>query len=124
VVSFGLTNAPAVFMDTMNCIFHNYLYQLIVVFIDEILICKMICFKNQEEGGIHLEKTLERLQQEQLYAKLEKCEFWLGSMSFLGHVISREWVLVDPEKVKVVVEWGKLTRVHKIWSFLGLTGYY
>jgi hypothetical protein len=120
VMSFGLTNAPAVFMNTMNRVFHDYLDQFIVVFIDDILIYS----KNQEDHGVHLRKALERLRQEQLFAKLEKCEFWLDSVSFLGHVISGEGVSIDPEKVKAVVDWTRPTSVHEVRSFLGLAGYY
>jgi hypothetical protein len=78
-MSFGLTNALAVFMDTMNRVFHDYLDQFIVVFIDDILIYS----KTSEEHKEHLRKVLERLRSEKLYAKLEKCEFWLDNMSFL-----------------------------------------
>jgi hypothetical protein len=100
VMLFRLTNAPAVFMNTMNKVFHDYLDQFVVVFIDAILIYS----KSQEDHRVHLRKALERLPREQLFAKLEKCEFWLDSMSFLGHVISEEGVSVDPEKVKAVVD--------------------
>jgi hypothetical protein len=120
VMSFGLTNTPAVFMDTMNRVFHDYLDQFTVVFIDDILIYS----KTSEEHKEHLRKVLERLRSEKLYAKLEKCEFWLDSVSFLGYVISGEGVAVDPEKVKVVVEWTRPTSVFEIRSFLGLAGYY
>jgi hypothetical protein len=64
VMSFGLTNAPAVFMDTMNRVFHDYLDQFIVVFIDDILIYS----KTPEEHKKHLRKALERFRREQLYA--------------------------------------------------------
>jgi hypothetical protein len=57
---------------------------------------------------------LERLQGEKLYAKLEKCKFWLDSVSFLGHVISGEEVAVDPKKVKAMVESTRPTSVFKI----------
>jgi hypothetical protein len=57
---------------------------------------------------------LERLQREKLYAKLEKCKFWLDSVSFLGHVISGEEVAVDLKKVKAMVEWTRPTSVFKI----------
>jgi hypothetical protein len=70
VMSFGLTNAPIVFMDTMNRIFHDYLDQFIIIFIDDIL----IYLKMPEEHEEHLRKALERLRREKLYAKLEKCE--------------------------------------------------
>jgi hypothetical protein len=84
VMSFELTNVSIVFMDTMNRIFHDYLDQFTVVFIDDILIYSKTLEKHEE----HLQKALERLRREKLYAKLEKCEFWLDSVSFLGYVIS------------------------------------
>ena len=99
VMSFRITNMPAVFMDTMNRVFHDYLDQFTVVFINDILIYSKI----PEEHEEHLRKALERFRREKLCAKLEKCEFWLDSMSFFWHVISSEGVAVDPEKMKVVV---------------------
>jgi hypothetical protein len=85
VMCFELTNAPAIFMDMMNIVFRDYLDQFTVVFIDDILIYS----KMSEENKEHLRKALERLWREQLYAKLEKCDFWLDGVSFLRHVISR-----------------------------------
>ena len=102
-MSFEQTNAPAIFMDTMNRVSHDYLDQFPVVFINDILIYS----KTPKE---HLQKALERLQREQLYAKIEKCKFWLDSVSSLEHVISREGVVVDPKKVKAVVEWTRPIR--------------
>ena len=58
------------------------------------------------------------------HAKLDKCEFWLQEVEFLGHVISVEGILVDPRKVEVVLKWERPTNVIKIRSFLGFTGYY
>ena len=81
-----------------------------MVFIDDILIYS----KMSEEHEEHLRKALEWLRREQLYAKLKKCEFWLDRMSFLGHVISREGVAVDLEKVKAVVEWTRPTSILKV----------
>ena len=71
VMSFGLTNAPAIFMDTMNKVFHDYLDQFTVVFIDDISIYS----KMPEEHEEHLWKALKRLRREKLYAKLKKCEY-------------------------------------------------
>jgi hypothetical protein len=71
VMSFRLTNAPAVFMDTMNRVFHDYLDQFTIVFINDILIYSRTSKEHEE----HLQKALERLRREKLYAKLEKCEF-------------------------------------------------
>ena len=67
---------------------------------------------------------LETLRKEQLYAKLSKCEFWLNEVSFLGHIVSKEGIPVDPKKIKVVVEWKPPRKVTKVLSFLGLASYY
>ncbi|XP_021721470.1 uncharacterized protein LOC110689028 [Chenopodium quinoa] len=101
VMPFGLTNAPAVFMDLTNRIFRPYLDKFVVVFIDDILIYS----KNREEHENHLRKVLSILREHQLYAKLSKCEFWLEKVAFLGHVISREGISVDPSKINAVSEW-------------------
>ena len=120
VLPFGLTNAPAVFMDLMNRVFKPYLDKFVVVFIDDILIYS----KSHVEHGEHLRIVLQTLRTHQLYAKLSKCEFWLNSVSFLGHVISKEGVQVDPKKVEAVSNWPRPTNVTEIRSFLGMAGYY
>jgi hypothetical protein len=109
-MSFELTNAPAVFMEMTYRVFHDFLDQFAIVFIDDILIYS----RTLEEHEEHLRKALERLRREKLYAKLKKCEFWLDSVSFLGHVISGEGVAVDPEKVKAMVEWTRPTSMFEI----------
>ena len=68
--------------------------------------------------------VLQRLREEQLYAKFFKCEFWQTRVVFLGHAVSSEGVLVDPEKVKAMLDWPRPTTVIEIRSFLGLVGYY
>ena len=83
-MSFGLTNAPSAFMDPMNKVFREYLDSLIIVFIDEISIYS----KTKEDHEQHLRLTLQVLRQHQLYAKFSKCEFLLGLVTFLGHVVS------------------------------------
>ncbi|XP_073112178.1 uncharacterized protein [Elaeis guineensis] len=120
VMPFGLTNAPAAFMDLMNRVFASYLDRFVVVFIDDILIYS----KSSLEHEKHLRTVLETLREKKLYAKLQKCEFWMSSVTFLGHVISKEGVSVDPRKVEAVVDWSRPTNVSEIRSFLGLAGYY
>ncbi|WVZ85934.1 LOW QUALITY PROTEIN: hypothetical protein U9M48_032791 [Paspalum notatum var. saurae] len=95
VMSFGLTNAPAYFMNLMNKVFMDGLDKYVIIFIDDILIYS----KDKEEHEHHLRTVLERLRSHKLYAKFSKCEFWLEKIAFLGHVITTEGVAVDPEKV-------------------------
>jgi hypothetical protein len=117
---FRVTNAPSILMDLMNRIFHMYLNWFVVVFIDDILVYST----NHQDHGEHLKTVLGVLREKQLFAKLKKCEFWLEEVSFLGHIISKDGIAVDPNKIKVVVNWEQPTNVHEICSFLGLVGYY
>nr|GEW96881.1 putative reverse transcriptase domain-containing protein [Tanacetum cinerariifolium] len=104
VMSFDLTNAPAVFMDLINRVCKPYLDKFVNVFIDDILIYS----KSKEEHGDHLKTILELLKKEQLYAKILKCDFWLESVQFLGHVIDSKGVHIDPLTQKnKKYEWGK-----------------
>ncbi|KAL0560422.1 hypothetical protein IC582_000827 [Cucumis melo] len=120
VMSFGLTNAPAVFMDLMNRVFREFLDTFVIVFIDDILIYS----KTEAEHEEHLRLVLQTLRDNKLYAKFSKCEFWLKQVSFLGHVVSKDGVSVDPAKIEVVTGWTRPSTVSEVRSFLGLAGYY
>ena len=74
VMSFELTNAPAAFMDLMNRVFHPYLDNFVIVFIDDILVYS----RSELEHERHLGLVLQTLRQHQLYAKFNKCEFWFS----------------------------------------------
>jgi hypothetical protein len=102
VVPFGLTNAPAAFMNLMNLVLMPYLDKFVVVFIDDILIYS----RSTEEHAEHLRSLLQTLRERQLYAKFKKCEFWLEEVAFLGHVISGKGIAVDPSKVEAVLAWN------------------
>jgi hypothetical protein len=119
-MSFRLTNAPAYLMYMMNKVFMEYLDKFMVVFIDDILIFS----KNEEEYDKHPRMVLQRLRENQLYAKLNKCEFWLKEVSFLGHIISEVGISIDPSKVNDVLSWNTPQNVLNIRSFLRLAGYY
>ncbi|GKC30187.1 putative reverse transcriptase domain-containing protein [Tanacetum coccineum] len=95
VMPFGLTNAPAIFMDLMNCVCKLYLDKFVIVFIDDILI----------------------------YSKSEE-EHELKEVQFLGHVVNRDGIHLDPSKVESVKNWMTPESPTEIRSFLGLAGYY
>ncbi|KAL0554254.1 hypothetical protein IC582_008171 [Cucumis melo] len=120
VMSFGLTNAPAVFMDLMNRVFREFLDTFVIVFIDDILIYS----KTEAEHEEHLRMVLQTLRDNKLYAKFSKCEFWLKQVSFLGHVVSKAGVSVDPAKIEAVTGWTRPSTVSEVRSFLGLADYY
>jgi hypothetical protein len=120
VMSFGLTNAPTYFMNLMNKVFMEYLDRFVVVVIDDILIYS----KSESDHEEHLRLVLQKLRDNQLYAKYSKCEFWIDKVPFLGYIISNGGIAVDPTKVKEIMEWRVPTTVTEVWSFLGLAGYY
>ncbi|WVZ70527.1 hypothetical protein U9M48_019187 [Paspalum notatum var. saurae] len=120
VMSFGLTNAPAYFMQLMNSLFMDYLDKVVVVFIDDILIYS----KTEAEHEEHLRLVLQRLREHKLYAKFSKCEFWIDEVRFLGHVVSTGGIAVDPSKVSTVMNWKVPEIPKEVRRFLGLAGYY
>nr|GEX21492.1 putative reverse transcriptase domain-containing protein [Tanacetum cinerariifolium] len=92
VMPFGLTNAFVVFIDLMNRVCKPYLDKF-----------------DKEEHEEHLKTILELLKKEQLYEKFSKCDFWLESVQFLGHVIDSEGVHVDPAKIAAIKNWATPT---------------
>ena len=115
-MTFGLTNASAAFMDLMNRVFGDYLDKFVIVFIHDILVYS----KNEQGHEDHLSLVLQRLREHRLYAKFNKCKFWLKEVAFLGHVVNQNGISVDLEKIKAVLEWQSPTSVTEIRSFLGL----
>jgi hypothetical protein len=121
VMSFGLTNALAYFMNLMNKVFMEYLDKFVVVFIDDILIYS----KNDSDHEEHLRMVLQKLQDNQLYTKFTKCEFWLDEVHFLGHIISKGGISMDPAKVTAIVDWkipSTVSEVRGFWDSQAITG--
>ena len=98
VMSFGLTNTPETFMDLINRVFRPFLNRFVIVFIDDILVYS----RSEEEHALHLRLVLQTLREHQLYAKFSKCEFWLDQVAFLGHIVSRDGIQVDPKKIEAI----------------------
>ena len=100
--------------------FHPYLDQFVIVFINDILVYS----KNVDDHAMHLRIVLQTLRDRELYTKFFKCKFWLNKVVFLGHVISEAGIFVDPKKIEAIVSWEQPKNVSEIRSFLGLVGYY
>ncbi|CAN4093610.1 unnamed protein product [Withania somnifera] len=120
VMSFGLTNAPAAFMDLMYRVLKTYLDLFVIVFIDDILVYSRSKFDYER----HLALILRTPREHRLYAKFSKCEFWLESVAFLGHIVSKDGVSIDPAKIRAIRDWPRPTTIYEIRSFVGPTSYY
>jgi hypothetical protein len=120
LVPFGFSNAAIVFMCLVNGVFHEYLDKFFIVFLDDILIYS----KSKEEYEHHLRMVLKVLREHKLYAKFRKCSFYHKQIHYLGHIISKDGIAVDPEKIEAIREWSVPRNVTKVRSFMGLVGYY
>jgi hypothetical protein len=103
----ALAVVAAVILQDWDKVFMEYLDKFVVVFIDDILVYSRMEGEHEE----HLKLVLEKLWANQLYAKFNKCEFWLIENAFIGHVIFVGGVSVDPGKVKDVLSWMPPTNV-------------
>lgn len=107
-------------MNMMNNMFQKYLDQFMLVFLDDILVYS----KNVEEHDRHLRLVLQILKENQLFGKLSKCEFYSPTVHYLGHIIFAKGLVVDPKKIKAIIDWPAYKNVSEIRSFVGLVGYY
>lgn len=120
VVPFGLSNAPIVFMCLMNGVFRDYLDKFVIVFLDDILVYS----KSEEEHEQHLKMVLQVLREHRLYAKVSKCSFYQKKIHYLGHIISKDGIVVNSKKIESIREWSSPNNVTKFRSFMVLAGYY
>ncbi len=120
VMPFGLKNAPAVFQHFINDVLEEVLGNFAYAYIDDIII-----FSPDYKTHInHVITVLKLLRSAGLYAKLEKCEFFVSFIDFLGHRISGEGIHMDPNKVSSILNWPTPTNVKEVQSFIGLANYY
>lgn len=120
VMPFGLTNAPATFQSLMNEVFRQELKEFVLVFFDDILVYS----QTEALHYSHLRKVLHLLRQNTLYAKASNCSFGRPQVEYLGHIISKSGVGVDPSKIEGVQNWPLPQTIKALRGFLGLTGYY
>jgi transposase InsO family protein len=120
VLPFGLTNAPATFQTAMNTIFKPFLNKFVLVYLDDILVYS----KTPAEHCQHLRQVFGLLREHKLYANAKKCSFAQSAVAYLGHVVSKDGVKVDPRKTAAVINWPPPTNLAELRSFLGLATYF
>ncbi len=120
VLPFGLTNAPPTFMRLMNSIFHKYLDEFLIIYLDDILIYS----KNANEHLNHIKLALQLLRDNHLYVNKDKCEFGVDKIEFIGHIVTSNGIQVDENKVIVIKNWPIPRNPTDVRSFLGAAGFY
>ncbi len=97
----GLSNSPAVFQALVNDMLRDMVNRFVFVYFDDILIFS----QNERDHVQHVRRVLQRLLENHLFAKVEKCECHARSIPFLGYILSSEGIRLDPAKVKAVADW-------------------
>lgn len=120
VMPFGLTNAPSIFQSFMNQVFQSCLRKFVLIIFDDILIYS----KTWHAHVYHIQLVFQILQKHQLFVKLSKCEFGASRITYLGHIISKQGVEMDPDKVAAVQTWPYPSSTKEVRGLLGLIGYY
>ncbi len=117
---FGLSNSPAVFQTLVNDVLRDVVNRFVFVYLDDILIFS----QNERDHIQHVRLVLQRLLENRLFAKLEKCEFHAQSVPFLGFILSPEGIRMDPAKVEAVANWPTPDNHKAVQRFLGFANFY
>lgn len=120
VMPFGLTNAPATFQRMINEQLHEYLDVFVVAYLDDILVYS----KTKNDHIQHIKKVMDKLQKANLLLKLEKCKFHQEEVAFLGFIVGRHGIRMNPDKVDAVLTWPVPGTVVQVQSFLGFANFY
>ena len=120
VMNFGLTNAPATFQHMMNDIFQDLRGVYVIIYLDDILIFS----EDRASHTGHVQEVLRRLQENDLFCKPEKCEFFQSSVEYLGMIIGKGTVAMDPAKVDAVTSWPQPEKLRDVQAFIGFANFY
>ncbi len=120
VMPFGLSNSPAVFQALVNDVLRDMVDRFVFVYLDDILIFS----QNERDHVQHVRRVLQRLLENRLFAKVEKCQFHARSVPFLGFILSPDGIRMDPTKVKAVADWPTPDSRRAVQRFLGFANFY
>ena len=120
VMPFGLCNAPATFERLMERVLAGVPPEIALVYLDDILIHS----RSVADHLVHLQGVLECLRRAQLKLSPKKCALFQLEVKYLGHIVSRSGVSVDPEKTRCILTWPTPSCVRELRGFLGLCSYY
>eukprot|EP00983_Pelagomonas_calceolata_P077003 1153681-Pelagomonas_calceolata.AAC.4 len=117
---FGLKNAPATFQRAVNTLFREYIGKFVLIYLDDILEMS----RTPEEHEKHLRIVLELLRKYKLKAKQSKCDLNKPELHFLGHVVAKDDISVDPANIAVIEKWPLPKNLKELQAFLGLANYF
>jgi hypothetical protein len=120
VMPFGLTNAPATFQAYINRALRGLVDVFCIVYLDDILIFS----RSEKEHYEHLEAVIERLHRAELYANPKKCEFFKPELEYLGFLVNKQGVRMDPARIQTISEWPRPQTYRDIQVFLGFCNFY
>ena len=120
VMAFGLCNAPSCFQSLMECVLRGLTWKIALIYLDDVLVYSRTFDADLE----HLRLVFDRFREAGLKLKPSKCHFGQKKVKFLGHVISKDGVLPDPDKVSAIKEYPVPRSVKDVRAFLGLANYY
>ena len=120
VMPFGLTGAPATFQRFINDTLREYLDIFCTAYLDDILIFS----KDRNEHIEHVRKVLSALRSAGLYAKIQKCEFFVPETTFLGVIVGTYGIRMDPKKIETITDWKTPACLTDVQAFIGFANFY